>query len=290
VKVLNFLAAHPGEGSTLSEIARGIVVNVASLHAVLNALESEGYVARDPARKAYRLGFGPIGVGLAALAEHAVVRHARQATIELAERTKLDCIAGVIVGDELLSIAEAGRPERLQMRPRVGHRLPYAPPLGILGAAFETSERLEAWLERMGPRATQAAKRNYRRAATAVRRQGFDIGLETPTRQAIGQLMLEVSGRPQDAALRYRLTRLVAQLGREEHQLLELDPTRIYAVNNIQAPLFDAQRRVIGGITLLGFPPALHAHEIERYTHTLVRTAADITTNTGGRAPPDGDS
>lgn len=285
MKVLNFLAAHPGGGSTLSEIARGIAVNVASLHAVLNALEAEGYLAREPSRKTYRLGFGPIGVGLVALAEQPVVQRARSATIELAERTELDCIAGVIVSDELLSIAEAGHPEHLQMRPRVGQRLPYAPPLGILGAAYDTAEGLEAWLDRMGPRATQAAKRSYRRAAAAVRRQGFDIGLETPTRQAIGLLMLEVSGRPQDAALRYRLTRMVAQLGREEHQLLEPDPTRVYAVNNIQAPMFDAHGRVVGGITLLGFPPALHAREIEHYRQTLAHAAAEITASTGGRAP-----
>jgi DNA-binding IclR family transcriptional regulator len=282
--VLDYLAAPPVRAQTLSEIARGVGVNVASLHAVLGALEETGYVTRDPARKTYRLGFVPIAVGQAALEEHPVIDHARRHAAALAARLELECIVGVVVGSDLLTTAVAGRSEQLQLRPRPGQRIPYRPPFGILAAAQEDEDGLEAWLDRMGPLATPADKNRYRQAALALRDRDHEIGLDTPTRKQIGVVLAQLAADPHDPALHLQLHRHVAKLAREPHQLLD-PPATPQHVNNIQAGIHDHGAKLVGGITLLGFDDPLEPHRLNHYVRTLVETASQITADSGGRPP-----
>ena len=56
VAVLNFLAAHPDESFTLSELARRLDLNKATCHALLMPLTQAGYLLRHPTRMNYTLG------------------------------------------------------------------------------------------------------------------------------------------------------------------------------------------------------------------------------------------
>jgi DNA-binding IclR family transcriptional regulator len=283
--VLDHLAAPPVRPQTLSEIARRVGVNVASLHAVLGALEEAAYLTRDPASKTYRLGFVPIAVGQSALQEHPVIDHARRHADALAARLELECIVGVVVGSDLLTTAVAGRPEQLELRPRPGQRIPYRPPFGILGAAKEDEDGLAAWLDRMGPLATTADKNRYREAALALRDRDHEIGLETPSRTQIGVVLGQLAADPHDPGLHLQLHRHVAKLAREPHQLLDPDPATPQHVNNIQAGIYDHRGKLVGGITLLGLQDPLEPHRLHHYVRALVETANQITTDSGGRPP-----
>jgi DNA-binding IclR family transcriptional regulator len=285
VEVLNFLASHPGEGYTLSELAENAQVNVASMHAVLAVLTQSGFVIRDPRRKSYRLGLSAIGVGLAALDEHPVIKQGREAVTELAERLGLECLLSVNAGGELLIVAEAGRPERLYLRPRVGQRLPFMPPLAILAAGYLPDSELEDWLARIGPDATEADKQAYRDVAQAARQQGYAVDLETPTRHQIALLMPQLAKDPRSPELNAHLAQLVAQLGHEHHQLTDPEPDTSYPVNNIQAPIFNEDTHLIGGFSLLGFDQPLTAEQIQTYLHTMLTAAERLTRSTGGHIP-----
>ena len=46
--LLNFLAAHPEESLSYSELSRRLQVNLASTHSLLMALTECGYLTRDP--------------------------------------------------------------------------------------------------------------------------------------------------------------------------------------------------------------------------------------------------
>ena len=285
--MINHLAAHPGDGFTLSELARDTDVNIASLHAVLDVLTQEGYVVRDRRRKAYRLGTSPIALGQAALDQHPAVQLAREATLELAERLELEVLCGLVVGRDLLVVGEAGRPDRLYMRPRVGQRLPFMPPLGILGVAYLAAPQQQAWLDRLGPAATAADREAYLSGVSAARRRGYQVDLETPTRQRIALLMPELAQDPRSPALKAKLEQLVAQLGREEHMLVELEPDRSYAVNNITAPVFNDRGHLVAAVTLLGFDQPIAAEQIQEHVRRLLDTTERITRTTGGRPPLD---
>jgi DNA-binding IclR family transcriptional regulator len=285
VAVVNFLTANPGGSFTLTEVANELGVNRASMHAVLNVLMAEGYVVRDPARKGYRLGSSLVAVGQAALDQQPAIRRAREEASALAERLGLECLATVTVGAEFLVVGEAGRPDRLHFRPRVGQRIPFMPPLGIAAAAFLPESELTAWLDRMEPGTSDEERDAYRRAAVASRALGYEIGLETPTRELIGRVMAELVSEPRSPELHARLGELIGDLGHEEHQLLKPEVGASYRVNNISAPIFGPQRTVIAGLALLGFDQPLAAARIEEYVETLVATTTTITRSTGGRIP-----
>jgi DNA-binding IclR family transcriptional regulator len=286
LQILNFLASTPADGYTLSELAEHAEVNVASMHAVLSTLTESGFVVRDQRRKTYRLGFSAIGVGLAALDQQPVVRQGREIVSELAEQTGLECLMSVNSGGELLTVAEAGRPERLYLRPRVGQRLPFMPPLAILAVGYLPEPRVEAWLDRLGPGATDADRRAYRDAARAARGQGYAIELETPSRRQIGLLMPQLAKDPRSAELNALLAQLVARLGHEQHQLTDAPSPRMrYPVNNVQAPVFDENAEPIGGLVLLGFDEPLGVEEIQQYVDTMLTAAERLTLQTGGHIP-----
>ena len=48
ISVLNFLAAHPADPFTLSDLADRLDINVASAHALLGVLTDAGYLVRHP--------------------------------------------------------------------------------------------------------------------------------------------------------------------------------------------------------------------------------------------------
>lgn len=122
-------------------------------------------------------------------------------------------------------VAEAGSPEMLHLRPRIGQRLPNSPAMSALAAAYADDEEVEAWLDRLGPGAGAAARKSYRKAAAAVRARGYEIGLETVTRQRIGEVLAGLNSDPNNRSLRRSLAELVDQLATEDHKLLDPDST-----------------------------------------------------------------
>jgi DNA-binding IclR family transcriptional regulator len=279
------LAAHPGRDFTLTELVRESEINVSSLHAVLVVLAREGYIVRDQRRRAYHLGAGPIALGQAALDEHPAIKLARQAVEQLAAELKLEAICGAIAGEHLLIAGAAGRNDLLYMRPRVGTRLPFMPPLGLLGVRYLDPKAQQAWLDRLGPNATQADRDAYMQTATLAAQRGYTIELETPTRGQIGLLMGQLAQDPRSPTLRTQLQQLVLDLGREQHTLTELELHGTYHVNNIQTPIFDYRAQLVSSLTLLGYEEPLTTQQIQHYLHTLRHTADTITRTTGGHPP-----
>jgi len=287
IGVLNHLAAHPDQGFTLTELAHGLQTNAASMHAVLATLSTHGYVVREQRRKTYHLGHSAIAIGQAALEQHPAIALASELTDELAETLGLECLAGTLVGRELLTVAAAGRPDRLHTRPRAGQRFPFVPPLGILAAAYAEPAELEDWLMALGPEASPGDRDRYRQAAASVRALGYEIDLQTPARQQIGLVLYELGRSPREPRLLAKLSQLVKQLAREPHQLLdpEPDPDQLFAIDNIQAPIFDGNGRLVAGLTLLGFDDPLPARGLDRYVKAITGAASHVTSVTGGRAP-----
>ncbi|HUH81469.1 MAG TPA: helix-turn-helix domain-containing protein [Solirubrobacteraceae bacterium] len=283
--VLSFLAAHPAQEFTISELVERLEINISSLHSVLAVLCEEGYLDRDPKRRTYRLGTTPIAVGQSALEEHPTIVLAREATAELAGELGVEAICGIIASQDLLTIAEAGRPERLMMRPRVGQRLPFMPPLGILGAGYLDAQAVEAWIDRLGADVEKPARKAYREAAAAAALRGYQVELETPTRRQIGPLLPALDLNPRDPALRAKLRELVIALGHERHTLIDPQAAETYEINNIQAPVFDTGGRFLAGLTLLGWDEPLSGSQVLDLVHTLTRAAERVTVAGGGHRP-----
>jgi len=139
VAVLNFLAAHPDDGFTLSELARHVDLNKATAHSMLNALADAGYVLRHPTRLIYTLGPALVALGNAVAGSSPAVDFARDEMRALAGRFELECLATTAVADEMVIVARSGVPSRVATVDelvQVGRRLPLVPPLGTVFKAW----------------------------------------------------------------------------------------------------------------------------------------------------------
>ena len=258
--ILDFLAAHPTESFTLSELARELEINVASTHAVLGAMTEAGYLVRHPSHKTYRLGPSTMAIGHAALVSHPVIGVARDQMQMLAEETGLECLAAAPFEMELVAVARFGPSSGHTPLIEVGQRLPLVPPLGTMYLAWSSPERIEAWLRR-APDHSKQTTRHYRNVLESARTLGYSVGLSVEGKQAaIGS----VEGDP---------------------AVLDIEPARHHRVSYIAASTFDERGDVSLVLALGAFGEPLTVEEIESFAHRLRDTAVLITAKVHGKQP-----
>lgn len=284
VQVLNFLTARPAESFTLSEIARGIGCNPASTLSVLQALADADYVHRHPSHKTYSLGPAVVAVGDAALARHQVIDVARAEMRLLAEECACECVASVVVADEIVLVALAGRPRARGADVRVGQRVPMIPPLGPVFIAWAGDEMVERWLDALGPAGDAAERAHYRAALASVAERGFSVGLESGARARVGRVLAERAGLAAGGPPDPQVTSLIAAL-RHDYEVVELDVTHRHPISNIAAPVFGPEGHVVLALTLHGFGTVMDEEATRRTAERLLSTTALVTRRTGGRAP-----
>ena len=76
IDAIDLLAAFPERTFTLSEIARAAKINIASCHAVMNALIDRGYLTRRGDQRTYSLGPALMAIGAAALKSQPLIARA----------------------------------------------------------------------------------------------------------------------------------------------------------------------------------------------------------------------
>jgi DNA-binding IclR family transcriptional regulator len=274
--ILNFLAANPGEAFTLSDLTERLGVNVASMHALLNALTEAGYLARHPRLRTYTLGPSVVALGTAALETHPAIDLARDAARDLARETGLEVAVTTVAGDHIVFLARAGEPSPRAVPVHVGQHVPFVPPLGSVFVAWGDEEE---WL-------AQAADADaLRPILDAVRNRGYSIALEADTRKQLGHALDDLASVPADDALRGAVTRIVTDLGRREYQVVDLHPEQRYDVSMIAAPIFGPGGEVVLAITLLGFGSQLEGTEVAAHGERLRDVALVVTKRTRGRVP-----
>jgi len=145
VRVLDFLALHPGQAFSLKEISNACAVNAASLLAVITALVDGGYLLRHPSHKTYTIGPGVVALGHAALVQHPSIEAARHELGVLEGDLKAHCSASVLMGTTLVAVAMAGRPRQATTATQTGTRLPFVAPFGAAFAAFGSEKLRQTW-------------------------------------------------------------------------------------------------------------------------------------------------
>jgi DNA-binding IclR family transcriptional regulator len=275
VDVLNFMASRPRESFTLSELSRQLGISTASGHAVLQALTAANYLVRDSRRKRYRLGPTLIALGHAALESHPAIDRARDEVRHLADSLQLECLALVVCDDEVMVLARAGRPRKFEVLPRVAQRLPLVPSMGTALGAWADEPTKKEWLDRLGP-ISEDQTAHITHAIEGIRSRGYDVGLETPTRKQIGDLLARHAhdAVPQEQ-WKPMLDDLFKTLAQEENQIVgPIDPHREYLVNYIMAPVTDDHGQVQVCLMVLGFEAPLSGQEIQKIGEVVVRACA----------------
>jgi DNA-binding IclR family transcriptional regulator len=277
VALLEFLASHPNEAFSLSELARRLDMNKATGHAMVAALTAAGYLLRHPVDKTYSLGPALISVGNAAGSrQFEVVDYARAEMDQVARELHVQCVASAAIGDEIVLLARSGDPEPLGLSVPVGQRLPLVPPLGTVFLAWESPDAIDRWLRRLGPRSGNTALARYREAVATVRRRGYSLGLEPAPPAGASTRRREL----RDAAVE-----VVEDHPHDEYILLELEKAASYRLSHIAAPVFGADGRVALALTLMGFRHQLSADQVPEYADRLRMAALATTRSIHGRVP-----
>jgi DNA-binding IclR family transcriptional regulator len=276
ISVLNFLAAHPADEFTLSDLAARLEINVASAHALLGVLTDAGYLVRHPRLRTYTLGPSVVALGSAAMERHAAIDLARDAARGLAGELDLEVAVTAPAGDDIVFLARAGEHQARGMAVHVGQRVPLAPPLGAVFMAWGDAG---PWLARAEDPARMQA------VLDGVRARGYSIALEADARRGLGDALDHLADAPADATLRGSVDELVVELGHGEYQVQELDRARTYDVSMVAAPVFGADGEVALALTLVGFAAGLPAERIAAYGEQVRDVGLVVTKRSLGRVP-----
>lgn len=285
VDVMNFLAAHPTESFTLSEIAGHLGLSNGSAHRLLTTLAEARYLSRHPKHKTYSLGMALVAIGQAALAKHRDIDIARREMARLAAELNVQCYASTVVGNELLFLAREGTPQSYDPPNQIGERRPFMPPLGMTHAAWSDAEAQEEYLARAPAALSDRACEHLGKALAVVRRRGYGMAGSGPAFRALRHFTSVPVGQHGSETYWAGLRQLIAELTENEMQLLSLDAAGAEGVAFITAPVFSPAGQVTLELSISGMPPNLSAGEIERHVERLRAAAAVVTAEAQGRSP-----
>ncbi len=279
-EIVDFLARHPRESFTVSEIARSLAFNRATCHSVLLALDAADYVHRDDRTKGYALGAALIGVGEAALSGMPVVAEARPEVERLAITTEVECVASVPAGDNMVVVATAGPRDRFGGVLHVGYTYPLCPPFATALVAWSDEPTVKAWLDRAG-RLSDEQREHYLTSLDAVRRRGYSVTLEVQDAARFAALTRALRAErdsPSTPAEHHR----VSQLLQLEYALPETAELGRHRVERVSVPVFDANRTVAMVLGLAGFSHDMVLDEANAYLPPLFEASNRISSRLGG--------
>lgn len=265
IDILNFMAAAPMSGYSLTEIVRSLDLNPASCHALLGAMTRDGYLVKHPQGRRYQLGPALIAIGHGALQCHPVVAAARSQLIRMSAELDLDSLLTARVGDSLIALASDG-PGRAPTL-RVGQRVPLIPPLGTPFLAWAGEAEVQAWLAKADAGAEIA---RLRQSLAVVRERGFAVTLRSAKQGEAGQAVLGLAEEP-FADERQRLA--IERIGRmgEDYLMIDALSDNLHHVGLISAPVFDAEGAVVCTLSLFGFDRPLSLSRITSMGEALRR-------------------
>jgi DNA-binding IclR family transcriptional regulator len=285
VEVMNFLAAHPTESFTLTEIATRLGLSVGSAHRVLTTLAEARYLSRHPRHKTYSLGMALVAIGEAALAQHRDLELARREMVELARELKLQCHASAVVNDELLLLATEGAMHSREPLDRPGTRRPYMPPLGMVHAAWAEPDEQEDYISRAPAALSDRTRAHLARSLNVVRARGYAMSSSGPAFRALRQFTAGPVSYHGDEAYWAGLRQLIADLSEREMQLDDFEEAGSAGISFLTVPVFSPAGRVSLELTLSDLPQGLTRIEFERHLERLWQAANAVTQQSHGRPP-----
>ena len=179
IAVLNFLAANAPEQFTLSDISARLDINLASVHAVLNALEDAGYVNRHPRLRTYCLGASVVALGSAALQCHPAIACANDEAQRLGAELELSVAVTADAGNDIVFLGRTGEHRPRDIEAYAGQRIPLSPPVGAVFVAWRDPE---AWLAKAKDRAPMES------VLEEVRSRGWAASFEPDHYQPLGSM------------------------------------------------------------------------------------------------------
>ena len=148
------------------------------------------------------------------------------------------------------------------------------PPLGMIYHAWASDARVDVWLDRFSAEAQERAR--YKTLLAVVHERGYSVSADQEARERLDLAIEALHDNAGDNDVRRKLTALIADIARGEHELMEIAPNRSYRTRQISAPIFDAQGEVRMGLLITGLPE-LPGSQVVKYAEQTVQAARRIT-------------
>jgi DNA-binding IclR family transcriptional regulator len=276
VAILNFLADHTDEAFSLSEIARRLQLNKATVRSVLASLVDSGYVIRQ--QSSFMLGPALIVLGKSAANPNRAVSLARMEMYPVAKETGLDCVITVLVGDDLVFLDTTG--DTSVRWPRV----PFVSPFGGHFIAWEADDAITKWM-RSGSIRGRASEQIHRKILERIRELRYSVVLPVDLATMRRQL-IETHDFADIKSVRRRIRNITDQISGMEHYILgAFASDGVFLPSAIHAPVFDADTHVRLALSLTGFEEPISGERIRLLGEYLVVIADRITQAVGGSIP-----
>jgi DNA-binding IclR family transcriptional regulator len=275
-EMLEFLADDPRSEYTLSEIARAIGHNKASCSGILHTMEQSGLVSRHPIRKRYTVGPALIRLGAAANERFRVIGVASAEVTKLAKELGVEWNISAPIGGFIVELAASYR-----LVPffglEVGQKVPFVAPVGAVYIAWSSDEEIEEWIQRAesGP-PDDARRERHRQSAQAIRVRGYSIGVQSDVYAKILDAVSSTTGDLEGDDGSEQVLGILRDTSSDDYSLIDLRARADHHVVFIAAPVFDAARRVIGALNLVGFGAPLSGDDIDAIGQRLLQRAGAV--------------
>lgn len=273
--VLDLLAAFPDRAFTMAEVIRATGINIASCHALLNALTARGYLTRIEGEKEYRLGPALVTVGEAALKANGLVARAREAAEDLSRRLDVGVLLSTVAGGDILAltVCEASDGNSPGMRP--GQRFPLVAPAGAHFVAWASETGIDEWIAAAGESTIEEIV-SWRRALALVKERGYQVTLRVPLSAAFGELMAEMATGTPSLDFRARADRLIEEHAWHLDQPETIEADALYDVALIASPVFNRAGAAVLSLGIGGFSGRITGARIKDYAAELIRTCLRV--------------
>jgi DNA-binding IclR family transcriptional regulator len=253
--VLNFLAGHPEQAFTLSEIAKSLKISSATCHNLLSALAEAGYVFRTVG-KTYVLGPALANVARAAQAPAVVMQVTRPEMRQLAD--EFDVVCSVFYFENGESIIR----ERAASLSHVNWNAPYllaTPAKSLIGRFLMTWDEgvYDAWCKEGDPTPDEDRAARGLASLHFLRDNGYVFGVR--------KVPLTDPDRARALQNQSTLT---------DSEIPGLEQNETYQLAYVVAPVFSRAGVVAFGLSLAGFTAPVKGSAIAAMGIKL-RAAAD---------------
>lgn len=283
--VVDYLAKHPDESFSVSELARRVDMPRATCHSVLLALADRGWVARSASDLRYSIGRACISIGEAARAARSVVGDVAPVAEMLAEATQ-SCVAVLTCSQEDVGVAEVfDHGPAFAVRIRAGANIPWVPPFGAVFAAWNDDSGMERWLKRAAVEFSEREMSRYLKTLAAVRARGYSVTIATPLSPVLNDLLEKLAAVPRAAKRLQERDELIRELVKTEYLQSAVRTKKALRMSQMSAPVFDCDGRVVAALMLLGPNHEINATELDELGSRLLRAAQDATAGLGGESP-----
>jgi DNA-binding IclR family transcriptional regulator len=272
--VLDLLTAYPDRAFKMSEVVQATRINVASCHAVLNALCKAGYLTRTP-RRTYVLGPALIAVGQAASRAHPLIDRAQRAAEELFEEVRVPVFLTTIVGEEILILSAVADRSAHPLAVRAGQRQPAVAPLGAHLVAWSPPPVIEDWIAKAGV-ADAAAAEEWRRSLALIRQRGFQVTLHESDDQAFAELIAQMAEGARALDYRDQTLSFLNSHRLRFAQPPEINAEALYDVSAIAAPIFGQGTEPHLSLSFGAFRDRLTGDQVKTYADRLLRACLRV--------------